>query len=801
MKRLNLIMLMLLALVAQPIFSQSISLKFNRTGTNAQSVAISVVDDAGNTIPGVTATLTSSIDFMGTTNNVTTSVICPNVNGKSGPTIELELTVNGIPAGFSFNKVGLDIHALNSGGGYQDKNDGVVRQWNVLATVNGTTFGSLNDIDIAAGVDTSGATHKMWEIINPQAVECGETVTAKLTITKGTTNNGCFFGLSEILLTKIEMEPEPEPSVTEGKIYYISWKNTGANYITEEADNRMTVQSQNLTKAQFWKFIPTGNDNCFYIQNTVTGRYMGSCNLTPSSESKIYTTGTPQEYYVGKTAATSGENANCVYLSSTDCDNYDNEGSNPRALNKDGASDYIITWKAGIENNKYNAGSYWTLIEYSPFDGSEAIGEIGASYNIEAKNGKNLTIKDGVPVLTDPDGFDENQEWYFVRTGNAEGWQIASASEPATVIGVADGVLVAGEGYATQWTVSESEVNGYFCFTSENTPFEVDGETLFRFIRLRSAYARSLKIYKNPCGTPGDNYVKTARIHGKGAVGNIIYEKNSKPGTWHEMYAMDKGEVVKSEKFNIDVTLAENAASDLTVIAHFDWNSDGVFETAVPLDLNGTKANAEVLVPEWAAETQTRMRLRVNSNGLDLADDDVHGFIYDFHIKVVTAQEERTASVAVNSWERGKVSLSQVAEKYAYGTELTAKAIAYGNAQFVCWREEGVVVSTDAEYTFTVDRNVNLVAYFSPNTDEDSYPTAIADVEMCDDIVVLVHDGSITAQGSAEVVAMRLYTVNAATVAQVMGNTMDTVGIKEGVYIVCVITSNGYRNYKIYLNK
>ncbi|MBO7231285.1 MAG: hypothetical protein J6V20_07770 [Bacteroidaceae bacterium] len=597
-----------------------------------------------------------------------------------------------------------------------------------------------------------------------------------------------------------EVKPASEPVEGEGKVYLISWKNTGANYITEEPDGRMTVQGKDVTKQQFWMFIPTENENCFYIKNTATGNYLGSCNLTPSSDSKVQTSIQPVEYYMAKTAATSGENANCWYFSSTDCDNYSNESSNPRALNKDGASNYVITWNAGTDK----VGSYWTLVETEdlyelrPFAISNAIGNIGASYNVQTPSGKNLTFADNKPSMATPDSFDENQEWYFVGTNDGKGFQIASASEPATVIGINDGNIIAGENLETKWKVKKGEINGYYYFTSNNTTLKVDSDSLFRFTRVRSAYSRTLKIYNNPCGATGNIYAKRAEIRGEGAVDNIIYESNSKPGNWHIMYAMDKGEVIKGEKFNIDVTLSENATNALTAIAHFDWNSDGVFETAVPLTLNGTKGNAEATVPEWAEETQTRMRLRINSNGLDLAEDDVYGFIYDFHIKVVKAEENRTATVAVNADDRGSATLSEVAENYAYGTTLTAKAVPTGNAQFVCWREEGVVVSTNAEYTFTVDHNVKLVAYFTPNT---TGTTGVKSVVADEDIVFTLQNNKITAIGNCDITSMTLYTIDAAIVARNTGNTIDTAELCEGVYIVCAKTENGYKNSKIYLRK
>ena len=42
-----------------------------------------------------------------------------------------------------------------------------------------------------------------------------------------------------------------------------------------------------------------------------------------------------------------------------------------------------------------------------------------------------------------------------------------------------------------------------------------------------------------------------------------------------------------------------------------------------------------------------------------------------------------------------------------------------GDAEFDSWREGGVVVSREAEYTFAVEnRNMTLKAYFTPNTME-----------------------------------------------------------------------------------
>lgn len=808
MKKLYLTILTLCLLAIQPAMAVTgIGLKFSRSGTDAASVTVSVVDENGTVIEGATATVTSSHSFKGTGAAVTDAIICPNVNGNTNPTIELAFALKGLPTGFEFNTIGLDIHALNGGGNYQEPGDGITRKWNVAAKTGGAAFGSLNDIDIAAGVGATGAVHKVWDITSNSAVTSDGTLEISLTITAGSENKGCFFGLSEVLLgeTAVEPDPEPEPEPEEGdaKVYYIQWKNTGKNYITEESDHRMAVRDNDVTKAQFWKFIPTGKENCYYIKNTATDRYMGSCNLTPSSASKISTSETPVEYYVKKTSATSGEIAGCYYFSSTDCENYSSENAGPRALNKDGASDYVITWQAGTSR----VGSYWKLIETEdlyevrPFDGCEGVGKIGTSYNMETVGGKNLTIVEGALALATPDAFDKNQEWYFIGTGNAGGWQIASSAEPSLMVGIADGESVVSNNADTRWKVYASKENrGYYYFACDGTAFTVEGDSLFKFTRVRSAYSRRMQIYNNPCGTAGNNFFTAVKLDGEDVASTIIYEAKAKPGNWHVVYAMDKGEVMSGGSFNVTATLSSAPESNVVAGAYFDWDGDGMFETCHTMDIAGTACSVAVTVPDWATEKQTRMRLRINSNGLDLAEDEVNGFIYDFHIKVVEPQAHRTVTVEVNSWERGKATLSAEAESYEPGTALTATAVPYGNARFVCWRQEGVVVSTSAEYTFTVDHNVKLVAYFTPNTDEDSYPTGVDAVPSAEDITITEEGGKLVATAASAVRSMAIYTIDAATVAQSNGNTIGTGNVKSGIYIVRVTTENGYKNIKRYIN-
>ena len=792
MKKILTSIVLLFVVLMSAAANDIVSLTFNRTGTDAASVGVLVKDGEGNAIEGVSATLTSvSHALKATANNVTSSIVCPDANANTNPTITMTFTVSGLPQGYTFGKLGLDIHALNGSGNYQQNNDNVVRHWNVEAAAGNNTFASFSNIDIAAGVGSTGAVHKVWETDEFASVglDAKGNLVLTLTITKGTTNNGCFFGLSEVCLMTVAADPEPDPNlvysptttqltsselnqkteatliaiknlsatnhyyfvgntgatpyskadfsneavfvwtpvqegvagsyylkkldgtymqqsspkdfgtvdnaavftttnptsagngatkfngdgdsqsyidcnddahlvrfVTNGKwinvqngdsgtptyntglggwtihyvytvegregepdpeptpdpeevvhtfsadkVYYITWKNTGANYITENRDKSLMVADKKNSKYQFWRLIPVADkSHCYKVQNVVTGNYLGSCNKTPSSSSRVSTSATAVEYYIGATAATSGEIEGCHYFSSTDCENYSNEAAGPRALNKDGASSYVITWQAGTSRT----GSYWKIVE------------------------------------------------------TTEEYQIP---EPPA----------------------------------------------------HTEQTKDLVVYFRPCGMVGNTYLTAATIDG---VDPVSYTATAAPSSFYVPYSKDHGAVMPGSTFNVNITLNNSTDADLKANAYFDWNADGEFESTQAITLNGTTGTAEVTVPEGAVSGDTRMRIRLNSNGLNRADDDVEGFVYDIPFAVVGA--ERKVLVAVNGADRGTATLSATAETYAVGTKLTATATPMGNAEFDSWREGGVVVSREAEYTFAVEnRNMTLKAYFTPNTE------------------------------------------------------------------------------------
>ena len=184
----------------------TVEFTFTRNG-NGATVAVNGTD-------GVTATIaaTSASNAWNTGNTMAnrTDVLCQNTNtsatSESSP-ITYTLTVEGfnsIVTGVAFTHV-----AVNSAGNLQPSNDADVRHCNFKLEVNDNTAGTLSNQNIWI---PSGATDKTFAFNNLEIAANG-TLTIKLTLYKGTTNNGCFYGLTKITLTHTEPVAPEEPEV------------------------------------------------------------------------------------------------------------------------------------------------------------------------------------------------------------------------------------------------------------------------------------------------------------------------------------------------------------------------------------------------------------------------------------------------------------------------------------------------------------------------------------------------------------------------------------------------------------
>ena len=157
---------------------------------------------------GVTATIeaTSASNAWNTGGAMAnrTDVLCQNTNTNATSAdspITYTLTVEGLNAEIA--EVAFTHVTVNSGGNLQPSNNTDVRHCNFILEANGEVAGTLTDQNIWIPAESTDKTITF----NDLSVAADGTLTIKLTLYKGTTNNGCFYGLTKItLVEKVAVE-------------------------------------------------------------------------------------------------------------------------------------------------------------------------------------------------------------------------------------------------------------------------------------------------------------------------------------------------------------------------------------------------------------------------------------------------------------------------------------------------------------------------------------------------------------------------------------------------------------------
>ena len=286
----KLLLSMALALFCGATMAQNaVEFTFTRND-NGATVAVNGAD-------GVTATIaaTSASNAWNTGGAMAnrTDVLCPNTNtsatSENSP-ITYTLTVEGLNTtvtGVAFTHI-----AVNSGGNLQPSNDVDVRHCNFKLEMNGNATSTLSDQNIWI---PSGATDKTIAFENLEVTAQG-TLTIKLTIYKGTSNNGCFYGLTKITLTHPETESpetpeEPETPIEHPTAFTFSqvtasdlMAKTEPTYIVMKNLSRTNnnwftgaVSSEEITESTIFVWEPAGESK-FYLKK-LDGTYMQNGGL------------------------------------------------------------------------------------------------------------------------------------------------------------------------------------------------------------------------------------------------------------------------------------------------------------------------------------------------------------------------------------------------------------------------------------------------------------------------------------------------------------------------------------------
>lgn len=309
-------------------------------------------------------------------------------------------------------------------------------------------------------------------------------------------------------------------------------------------------------------------------------------------------------------------------------------------------------------------------------DGVGTFPEKGKTYLIHRFNNENSYIyENGASLLASPKTNTQKQYWQFIPTEKENRYYIQNVTSKkyiqSTCTAESNQIKVGANPVELEVKINTTEgaaPKGYYyiCSTDQTIDTSKDGSLGLNYqestgkvvayhIRFnrgnsywdiveskydyeapapieRSEYSKRLGVYILPCGEQGDAYLKSLTISGEktAVLHPMNYTSAAKPSGYYAMVRKDSIGVVPGTTFVLNYEAA-NLGKDYTVTAYFDWNHDGIFETAHSF-MNEANGQAEISVPADAALGKGRMRVRINDNGMDEADEDVHGQTYDFQL-------------------------------------------------------------------------------------------------------------------------------------------------------------------------
>ena len=180
-----------------------IAFSFSR-GSSLTNTLVSVRDGAGNAVDGVSAKITAggAGSWLASNKAASDSILCLNINTNAttaAAPITFTLEVEGLDDAWVFNAVQFRSVALNSAGNWQGATE--TRHCNFICSYGGdkdnlTPLSPLTDESIMVA---GGAPKNVDFLLSGISPSNGKIV-LRLQLYKGTNNNGCFYGLTGIVL-------------------------------------------------------------------------------------------------------------------------------------------------------------------------------------------------------------------------------------------------------------------------------------------------------------------------------------------------------------------------------------------------------------------------------------------------------------------------------------------------------------------------------------------------------------------------------------------------------------------------
>lgn len=190
-----------------------VQLTFNRNGTDVNSVKVTVADESGNPINGVSADLVSlkktgeaDCVFKGNDNFITNSVLAPDYGNTQNGYMTFLFKITGL-SDFLWNKCTVSILPINGSGVAQTQSANP--RYFTFEVSSGSESTSLTNVATLADrniVDTFNGNNSIWHDISVSGTKTSAPAEMYLQvkITKTSpTDKGCFVAINKIKLSKV----------------------------------------------------------------------------------------------------------------------------------------------------------------------------------------------------------------------------------------------------------------------------------------------------------------------------------------------------------------------------------------------------------------------------------------------------------------------------------------------------------------------------------------------------------------------------------------------------------------------
>ena len=331
----------------------AVEFTFTRNGENA-AVTVNGAENVTATIeatspsPGASTKtgVWNSGGDMGKEENA--NVLCTSTNTNAATAnapITYTLTIeglNGTVNGVSFTHV-----PVNSAGNKQPKfNEN--RHCNFIVAANNEEIGTLTDGNIVIQQNDPN-NDKTFTFNEFEAFEANGTLTIKLTLYKGTSNNGCFYGLTKITLT------QPE-EVVKQEVPFLT-QVTASDLMAKTEPTKIAIKNLSYTNNR-WFVGNTGatpysaedfTNDAIFIWEPVENGVAGSYHLKKGDTYMQATS--PKDF---------GTIDNAAVFTAT---NPTSQGSGSTNFNGDGDSNLYITGSTDANLVRFVKGNNWINIQ------------------------------------------------------------------------------------------------------------------------------------------------------------------------------------------------------------------------------------------------------------------------------------------------------------------------------------------------------------------------------------------------------------------------------------------------------